>query len=84
MSAIGIGAFTAESSHLHLQRFASDLGAEHLNDAETCSDGDRATEQTLHFLRPGIRGHVVIMRRQSQQHVADTTARPVRFVTSLA
>ena len=58
------------------------LGADDGDDAEGGADGDRSflTEQLTHIGRPGVRGDVVVLRRQPQHLIPHATAGPEGFV----
>ncbi len=80
MPPVRVRAFGAERRHLDLSFVAS---ADDDNHAETRAHGDRAAEQSLHFVGPSAGGDVVVVRRATHHEVAHTAARKQRAVPGL-
>ena len=82
--AVEIGAVGAKGGHLNLvMGFVRQARADHLDDAETRPDLDRAAKEFHHLFRPGVAGDVVVGRGQPQQFVAHASAGPIGHVPGI-
>ena len=78
MAAVAVGGVAAERGDFD---HAGLSGTDHRNHSESGPDGQRATaaEQLADLIGHGVGGHVVVLRRASQELIADAAAGPIRF-----
>src|SRR5581483_9504068 len=83
-AAVGVAEVGAEGGDLDLEPVPLGVaGAEDLDYAEAGPDADAAAEESLHLLRSGVGGDVVVGGVEAEQFVADAPAGPQGAVARL-